>query len=296
MTALMLPRRACAAGADRALSPPGPRGSSLKTRSQDASNRIVTRRLARRCRKVRDGQATPGRQRGLPTLAPGDGQMGNESTAENEHRVWGTSKGPTARVFDPSLAMNMPQPIQDAAGACHEGIAARYTLNDDALEDCNLKGCKSGRVHADVEELAPPIRSGAAVASARGARSTSCARSASRARSTCRARCTRRTRGTTRACGATRAASTGSTTTAAAACAAAAGATTATCRACRGPCGASIPIVIPAVVAACRRRGEGQQTDYYQTPMIKTDTCHRAVIYTDRSLCKIFLSARGRDR
>ena len=102
----------------------------------------------------------------------------------------------------------------------------------------------------------------ACVASASGARCTSGTRCASRTsrasrtRRTTSATATRGTRGTSRATttsGATRAA-------------------------------------VVAIVAARRSSADRQHTDQYQTPMIKTDTCHRGVIYTDRAQCKNFLS------
>jgi hypothetical protein len=137
--------------------------------------------------------------------------------------------------------------------------------------------------------------------SARVCARTGCACSASRTGCACSARrtgcaCgTRRTRRAARTGCASRTRCAGRTRRGATTGTAAARARATTGARGRRAAGASV-VAVRAIVAASRRRGEGQPTDQYQTPMIKTDTCHRVVIYTDRSQCKNFLPARGKDR
>jgi hypothetical protein len=120
---------------------------------------------------------------------------------------------------------------------------------------------------------------------------TGCARRTSRtgcARRTSRTGCACRTRRATTARRARRTARTAATRAAARATTArrASSTTTTSGRPASAP---ATSVVVRAIVAACRGGRDAQHTDQYQTPMIKTDTCHRGVIYTDRSQCKIFL-------
>jgi hypothetical protein len=125
-------------------------------------------------------------------------------------------------------------------------------------------------------------------ASTRGTCRTGCASrtcGARRARCTSSARCTSRTRCAAPASHTSRATATRHAAGARATCATAARCTCSATATSSRTAGAPIFAIVTA--GCCRR--ETQRTDQYQTPMIKTDTCHRAVIYTDRSQCKIFL-------
>jgi hypothetical protein len=127
------------------------------------------------------------------------------------------------------------------------------------------------------------VASTSGASSARRTGSACCTSSARRTGST---RCTSRARRTTRTARASSATGTRSARSATRA-----RATCCTSSACGTSAtgGAARVVVVRAVVTARCSRGETQNTDQYQTPMIKTDTCHSGVIYTDRSQCKIFL-------
>jgi hypothetical protein len=176
--------------------------------------------------------------------------------------------------------------------------ASRGQANSASVEACSSRCSRpEGLLQLGCSPCHDDRLRSARVASASGA---SCAcRTGCACRTSC-ARCTSSACRTGCACRTRRAASarptTGARCTSSAARARATRSASGTCsaRATSSTTGTTRVAVVRAIVTARSGSGDTQNADQYQTPMIKTDTCHSGVIYTDRSQCKIFLSGRGR--